>query len=351
MKKKLSLQLTLDYELFGDGTGDVNREQIIPTNNLMDICEQYGAKLTVYFEYGQYLAFEKFSNLNDNLKRANLAILTQLKDIIERGHDVQFHLHPTWLKATYNQVSGFNLDKKSYDITSLSEENMVRILSQGKEFLESNLKKINPSYQCIAFRAGAWSAKDSKKLISALLKSGFLVDSTVAKGAHLKSDYGSFDFRKVSEKPSWFSNQDICVESNDNYSIFELPILTKQTKLAPLFYISQKRNFINSIVSHFYRTKVTDQGASLFTKLKKVVSRDFVLADFNFMPAKTLIKIIKDEVDSFNAIEDLIPIILIGHSKTSYQNDDLHLFFRYLEKEYNVCFDTVSSYYQDNIGE
>ncbi|MEH6383028.1 MAG: hypothetical protein V7780_00385 [Colwellia sp.] len=349
MKKKISLQLTLDYELFGDGTGDVNREQIIPTNHLMDICELYGAKLTVYFEYGQYIAFEKYSDINGDLKKANQAILNQLKQLIAKGHDVQFHLHPTWLDASYTAESGFVLSKELYDITFLSEDKMVQILTEGKKFLESNLKPINSSYQCLAFRAGAWSAIDSGKLVSALLKSGYRVDSTVAKGAHLKSGYGCFDFREVSDKPCWYAKEDICKESSALDCIFELPILTRRTKLAPLFYISNKRSFINSIVSDFYKTKVTDQGASIVSKLSKILSRDYVLADFNFMPAKTLLKIIKKEVNSTSVSKYPIPITLIGHSKTSYNNDDLHLFFRTLEKKYTVDYDTVSSYYMKHI--
>jgi len=350
LKKHISLQITLDYEVFGDGTGNVYREQIIPTNHLMDICDLYGAKLTVYFEYGQYITFDKYSHINTEFVKANHAILSQLKQLIARGHDVQFHLHPTWLGSSYTLDGGFVLNKDFYDITFLAEDKMIQILSEGKKFLEKSLIPIDESYKCISFRAGAWSAKDSGKLISALLKSGFLVDSTVAKGAHLKSGYGNFDFRNVSDKPYWCTKENICKESTDLDCIFELPILTRRTKLAPLYYISNKRNFVTSIVNDFYKTKITDLGASLFSKIRKILSRDYVLADFNFMPAEKLFKMVKKEVDSVCSSEKVIPITLIGHSKTSYQNDDLHIFIRTLEKEYNVSYDTVSSYYIKHIG-
>ena len=165
----------------------------------------------------------------------------------------------------------------------------------------------------------------------------------------MKSGYGMFDFRNVSDKPYWNAKEDICKESADLDCILELPILTNRTKLAPFYYISNKRNFVNSIVSKFYKTKITDQGASLFSKVRKVLSRDYVLADFNFMPTKKLLKIIKKEVDSISVTDIPFPITLIGHSKTSYSNDDLHLFFRNLEKEYSVSYDTVSSYYMEHI--
>ncbi|MBT5491893.1 hypothetical protein HOK00_06380, partial [bacterium] len=68
---KLQLIFTLDYEIFGDGTGNVNREQIIPTNQLLDIFDQYDAKLTLFFEYGQYLGYEKFASKHNSFKADN----------------------------------------------------------------------------------------------------------------------------------------------------------------------------------------------------------------------------------------------------------------------------------------
>ena len=45
-----TLLLTLDYELFGDGSGDVFKHIVEPTNTIIDEAERYGAKMTVFFE-------------------------------------------------------------------------------------------------------------------------------------------------------------------------------------------------------------------------------------------------------------------------------------------------------------
>jgi hypothetical protein len=346
----LSLQLTLDYELFGDGTGDVRREQIIPTNQLLDICELYGAKLTIYFEYGQYLAYEKYSHESAKLADDNKKIIAQLEDAIRRGHDVQFHFHPTWLNSQYNKKNGFRLCKTDFDITSFDLATIVDIMQSGKKFLEDTLKPINSDYECIAFRAGAWSASDSKKLITALILSGFKIDSTVAKGAHLKSDYGVFDFRDCSTLPYWFSSDDICFDNVSNIdSILELPILTKITNFAPFYYLNNKRKSINTIVKKYYKTKVTDQDTSKIDKIKKILDRDFILADFNFMKANVIFDMIKAEVKCHHSFKGVLPITLIGHSKTSYLNDDLHNLFRKLIDEFDLNFDTVSSFYNKKL--
>jgi len=74
---KLQLIFTLDYEIFGDGSGSVNREQIIPTNQLLDIFDQYGAKLTLFFEYGQFLGYKKVST---EITNTSLTIITLDKE-------------------------------------------------------------------------------------------------------------------------------------------------------------------------------------------------------------------------------------------------------------------------------
>lgn len=345
----ISLQITIDYELFGDGSGNVYREQIIPTNQLMDICEQYNARLTIYFEYGQFLAFEKFAAVDPNLKMANIAIVEQLQEAIKRGHDIQLHLHPTWIDAVYEPQKGFKLDSSKFDITYLKYGQIVENLAKGKFFLENLLRPINKSYRCIAFRSGAWSANDSSKLVSALQETGFKIDSTVAKGAHLNSAYGTFDFREYTNKPCWFVSENLCIEDKITPTILELPILTKISIFSQFYYLSKKRKFVNSIVRNFYKTKLTDRGSSMLSRLVKILSRDFVLADFNFLPSDTIYRMIKSEYNKMKSRDYVIPITLIGHSKTSYLNDDLHLLFKRLNKNVGLKFDTVSSYYKQNI--
>ena len=52
---KPSLLLTLDYELYGDGSGNVFNHIVDPTNVIMDVAERYGARITVFFEVVEYL--------------------------------------------------------------------------------------------------------------------------------------------------------------------------------------------------------------------------------------------------------------------------------------------------------
>lgn len=114
---KVALIFSSDYELFGDGSGDVFEEQILPTNNTLDLFGEYGAKLTVMFEYGQYLAYEKNASKNNSFTKDNLLIRNQLIDLIKRGHDVQLHYHAQWYYSQYDSINqSFKVDLKYVEI-------------------------------------------------------------------------------------------------------------------------------------------------------------------------------------------------------------------------------------------
>lgn len=103
----ISLIITIDYEIFGDGSGDVKKHIISPANQLLDICDKYGAKLTLMFEVAEYWAFKELEErgaLNLDYYPSQL-MAEQAANAIERGHDVQLHLHPQWLGAKYENGS------------------------------------------------------------------------------------------------------------------------------------------------------------------------------------------------------------------------------------------------------
>ena len=99
----IDLILSLDYEIFGNGAGDVMRDVVGPTRRLLDICDRHGAKMTIMFEVGEYWAFEQCAGrLQEVLAYCPAQEMReQALDAIQRGHDVQLHLHPQWIGARY----------------------------------------------------------------------------------------------------------------------------------------------------------------------------------------------------------------------------------------------------------
>ena len=50
----MDLALTLDYELYGDGSGDVFEDIIKPTEILLSLLDKHKIKITIFFEVVEY---------------------------------------------------------------------------------------------------------------------------------------------------------------------------------------------------------------------------------------------------------------------------------------------------------
>jgi len=346
---KIAIISSLDYELFGDGTGNVQREQIIPTAHLVNIYDLYDAKLTILFEYGQYVAYEKYALTNPRLEEENEKIREQLISLVKRGHDVQLHYHAQWYTADYDDTNKkFNVDLDHVDISSLEYSEMIGVLKKGKSFLETLLRPHNADYRCIGFRAGSWAVKDEEKLLSALRECGFNADSSVVPNVKFESEQINFEYSDCPHHYHyWFAGKHLSKSANSS-GFIEIPPYTKKNKFAFLKYFNAKYLLSKRIVSSFYVAKLCEQNFSIFRKIKKILFRDYYMADFNTMTYKTLLDMVEDVIkDKSFASEEIIPIMFIAHPKTSYNIDDLHLLFSKLKEKYgsNVEYWT----YQDAI--
>src|SRR5690242_8295135 len=114
--------VSVDYEIFGNGEGDVRQHTVDPTERMARLCEKYGAPLTVFFEVEEYLAFEKFRDaLVKQLGYDPAALIrAQIIDLAKRGHDIQLHLHPQWHRADYKNGKWI-LERDTMTVDSLFE--------------------------------------------------------------------------------------------------------------------------------------------------------------------------------------------------------------------------------------
>jgi len=337
--KKIAIITSLDYEIFGDGTGNVQREQIIPTEHIANIYDLYYAKLTVMFEYGQYVAYKKYADNNNQLLKDNQHIEKQLIDLVKKGHDVQLHYHAQWHNAIYDtQTNSFKIDLKHVDITSLKYEEIIQVLKEGKVFLEKLLKPYNPNYKCVGFRSGSWAVSDEAKLLSALKECGFKADSSVVPNVRFESEQVHFEYTNCPHHYHyWYTNGLLSQNGNltrNNDDFVEIPPYTKKNKCAFLKYLNPKYLLSKKIVSSFYTTKISEKNFSIFQKIKKVLTRNYYMADFNTMTYDTLLNMIEEVLNDNSFDEEIIPVMFIAHPKTSYNIDDLHLMFCVLDEKY-----------------
>jgi len=233
----IDIVITGDYELFGNGTGDIRHCLMNPTDDLLDICDKYGAKLTLFFEIVEYWAFKKTEGKGkpNRLNGIPSGLMeNQAKAAIKRGHDVQLHLHPQWLDSKYTN-GGWRLNLDYWRLPNVPHGlgdfrdvlSLRGLLSKGKQDLEKMLRPVCPDYECVALRAGGHCIQPPGKVIQAMKDVGLLADSSVFKGGYVQEDPFGVDFRNAHSEstPWWADPEDINnALANGNDGILELPI-------------------------------------------------------------------------------------------------------------------------------
>ena len=312
-KCDIDVILSIDYEIFGNGSGDLIKCLIQPTENILRIAENYNIPITIMFEIAEYWAFE---NEKERMSKPYQEIIDkQITNAIKKNHDVQLHLHPQWINYTYDkQNDHWILDLTKWRTSSLTYEELVGVFTKSKEYLEKWLRNYDSSYECNVFRAGGWSIQPEKDVLLALTESGFKIDSTVALDKYFYGDYSRYDFRDFPRKPFWYVKENL--KTSENSGILELPILTNKIGLHKRIYekiISRdKSRKINRRPTGCFGTFPNENNSK---RLFDFIAPRIHMLDFTVYHWKELIEIIENSLKSIKKLS-YYPIIAIGHPKT-----------------------------------
>ncbi|MGA2748446.1 MAG: hypothetical protein ABSG59_06690 [Verrucomicrobiota bacterium] len=217
--------LSVDYEIFGNGSGDVLRHVVQPADSMARICREHGAPLTIFFEAEEYHSFVEFRQPLTQALGYDPAqkIADQVAALAAQGHDLQLHLHPEWVGARFQNGQWLlHRDKRTVDDLFDSQEETNRYIASRKKLLEDLLAPSAANRSVTAYRAGAFSAQPGAKLLAALAASGILIDSSVVKGLH--GGPANLDYRQVpSAKGPWRIKDDVARQAVDG-PLWEFPI-------------------------------------------------------------------------------------------------------------------------------
>lgn len=340
MNKKIFFSFTLDYELMGNGDGDVYELMVNPTYKFLKVCDKYNIKSTIFFEVVEYWkikeAFQK-GLLKEYRTDPTLDIENQLRTAIKNGHDVQLHIHPQWLDATYDNgkwIVNDNLHRLPVlaELGNENEYSLTKLIREGKNTLEKLFKPINENYRCHIFRAGGLNIYPSNNILKALRANGFDTDSSVFPYAYADTIFTKYDFRNVTNKNIyWITNSGILTNPKNidgkNSPFLELPILSlliKRYKKYDLFRIYNKLFSTNATTTTKSRAKDKLVGKNVIQKVNFFLEEESLTWDFCLFSKnkhKKYLNFIKNE--QFNNILDIRPVILIGHSK-EINNKNIH---------------------------
>lgn len=336
-----NLLLTLDYELFGDGSGDVFKHIIEPTNAILDIVDRYEAKITVFFEVVEYWRLKQEWESGNHMGYDNnpiKAMEKQVLDIINRGHDVQLHIHPQWVDAKWEDEH-WNVDYDNWRLSTFASPSidMETLIAKGKHTLEEMIRPSFPEYECRSIRAGGYNAQPSQVIVNAMHKLDLKIDTSVVPGAKEQGALSIYDYSSVpNDLGSWGVNDALDVPFNDNADIIELPIVSFPI-VRLLKYLSFTR--IKSILLNRKSAKVTfsaktassnGRNLGLINIISFFFKKEYQTWDFclfpNWMHRHFLRKALKQ------TSRDIY--VVIGHPKSMVSTNSLE----YLLKKTNSIF-------------
>jgi hypothetical protein len=223
-----------DYEIYLGGNYRPEKQILVDTTeNLLSACEDIGIPMTLFCDLLCFWRYREsgYSEFPDLVNH-------QLVNTIERGHDIQLHIHPHWseTKIIYDEkgTSRYDFDLSKYLLGNWFPEGGVAlenfctdILKRAISYLEDLLRPISPNYSCIAFRAGGCGLQpNEKEIIGSLLKSGILIDSSILPGLTENNNVNSVDFSGVPRQGNYYISPELGLNKVSEKGIFEIPILT-----------------------------------------------------------------------------------------------------------------------------
>lgn len=321
----MNLSLTLDYELWGNGTGSVFEDIVYPTEKFLKICDQYNIKTTIFFEVVEYWKIKEQWENGEKMGYSQNPSVAMEKQIIEaskKGHDIQLHIHPQWINSHYSDGK-WVLDNRFWRLSavpllpsSMLNMGLDELLKKGKETLESIIRPHVANYKCNILRAGGFNIDPSKDIISVLSKYGFELDSSVFAGGYENGKLSKYDFRDItSSTPYWYaSKNDIKQQGKSN--LIELSMFSYPVRRIFKYSFSRLLNAYKNKAKVMETVQNKTDKKSKLEKIKYLFEKEHVTFDFclfSFSQYKRFFrrsaKIVKISEYKYH------PIVLIGHSK------------------------------------
>lgn len=344
---KLKLIFTLDYEIHGNGDGSPYNLMIEPTHRLMRLLEKYKARLVILADIGEILKFREYFESTGIDHFFYNSIVEQLQTAIRNGHDVQLHIHSSYFNSSYKNGK-WHQDWAEYNMAALPFSRIDEMVKTGKDFLESILKPIDPEYRCNIFRAANWSMVPSENIIKALLKNGFIIDTSVYKWGR-QSGLVNYDYSDAYSNlfPYPVSVNDIN-KKDSNGRLKEYPIYSENryflnliTPIRIFRYLRAKKHLHNFPSHLITKPKTRASAFRTITSMLLFLFRKYPWKlDYNQATSHQMITAIKRISRQNSENTDETTVVLIGHSKTfvRYNEYVLNIFFKNISKHENITF-------------
>lgn len=343
--------ISADHEIFFGKNYKPEKELLIDTTyKLMDILDNYQIPLTLFTDVCSVFKYRSLG-----LDNYPLLMDEQLKQAIEKGHDVQLHLHPHWINSIY-QDGEWIFDKSKYKLHDFGFNgndniNASSIIRTGKEYLERLLQEIDNNYQCIAFRAGGWCLQPEKELMRTLLENEIYIDTSIYKGGYINTKTHYIDYRKLPKNVNWYIDPLEGLKKSSASGIFEIPIGTI-TKSPYMYYqkIKNKRNRQKYLKTEINGVPIGFEKLNFRKKILNKINNFLnypIMFSFDHATCNELLDFIKYYVKRLDYQNNDYFISIIGHPKVLNETNlhEIDKFCKSVKQNYGDIVEFI--HYQD----
>ena len=320
---------TLDYEIYGDGRGDLQSLVHEPAERLRQLFLRRGVRFVTFVEVAELERIEEAGS-----DAAIDAVKAQVRDLHGEGFETALHIHPQWYDAVFEH-GHWQLDYAEYNLCTLPRPRVVELVDRAL----SHLRRLvgQPLFTPLAFRAGNWLFQPTATAAEVLAERGIRIDSSVFKGG-VQRRHG-LDYRPASANADFWRFTDDVNVPDPAGSMIELPI---HTRMVPFWkMVTSKRVGLRNAGA-----MAAGSGKGRFERLRDFARLRYPLKlDFCRMTLAEMTSSVEATLREDRRRPGTVrPVVAIGHTKDPIDIEALDGFLSYLASR-GVTVSTFASLY------
>jgi hypothetical protein len=320
---------TLDYEIYGNGTGALKDVVYEPGEKLREIFHKWEVRFVAYIEAAEFAKIDA-----SGTDCAIDLVKSQIRDYYQEGFEIGLHLHPQWCNARYEN-GAWALDYNEYNLCTLNRSRILEIVGQSLDYLRQLLGR--PDFTPLSFRAGNWLFQPTETAAGVLSENGLKLDSSVFKGGLQHNQ--TLDYRDALENGYYWKFKNDVTKPEMTGPWIEVPI---HTEMVPFWKMptSKRLSFNNPLGMSGRSTKNKINRVLDLLRFLYPLKLDFcrmTLAELTSMVDRVIREDRKDP-------RSYRPLVAIGHTKDLSDPQTVDAFLSFL-RENGIAISTFKDIY------
>lgn len=325
---------TIDYEVYGNGSGDLKQLVYDPGQRLADLFRKWDARFVSFTEVAE---FDKIAEAGTDA--AIELVEQQIKEFHRDGFEIALHLHPQWYKARY-ESDQWRLDYAEYNLCTLPPKRISDIVERALAYLRKVLD--DPSFVPLSFRAGNWLFQPTANAARALAQHGIRLDSSVFRGGLQRNH--QLDYRSSPKNLYYWPFHDDAVRPDAKGPWLEVPI---HSEMVPFWKMAtpKRMSLAGNVGLSRGTTRQRINRALDFARPRYPQKLDFCRMTLSELTAMVDRVIRQDKKNP----EVYRPLVAIGHTKDLVDFDTIEQFLQFLRTN-DIAVRTFEAVYSKLVG-